>query len=157
MKIIILHFAVFFGFYIIGAYATTDILRLLKGSDLPINEPDCYCPVCHKRIALRDQLPVLSYLKNHGRCKNCESPIPTSDLFLEVFLFTLLSCIAAVFHFSWTGFGLCVIFYESVKIIFLLRFGKREHAFWKNLFLSFINNLFLFGILASFFGLEHLL
>jgi leader peptidase (prepilin peptidase)/N-methyltransferase len=156
MKILLVYFAIFFTFYILGAYSTTDILRLLKGATLPVNAPICCCPICNKTIALRDQLPIFSYLKNHGLCKNCGSRIPLSDLFLEIFLFLLLSVIAITFRYSWIGYGLCIFSYELTKIVFLIRFQKRENAFLKNLAVSLLNNICLFGILAFFFSLKHL-
>lgn len=64
MQEYLLYFSLYFVFYIMGAYATTDILRLLKGSTVKVNAPDCYCPICHNKIALRDQLPIISYIKN---------------------------------------------------------------------------------------------
>lgn len=156
MKTIILHISIFITFYILGAYATTDILRLLKGAVTPVNAPDCYCPVCSSRIALRDQLPIFSYLKNHGTCRNCKSHIPFSNLFLELFLFLLLSGIAAAFHFSAFAWGLCVLSYEAAKLAFLLRFGKREVEFRKNLMISLAYNLLFFTVLGFLFALTHI-
>ena len=153
MKETAVRLSVFFAFYILGAYGTTDILRLLSGSTVSVLAPDCYCPVCHTRIALRDQLPVFSYLKNRGACRYCQSSIPVSELFLEVFLFAGLSGIAVFCRFSWIGFGLCVMFYEGVKAAFLIRFGRRETAFAANFALSCLSNLLLFGLVAVLFGL----
>lgn len=156
MRTIAVHFAIFFTYYILGAYATTDILRLLRGTTTEVNNSYCYCPICHKRISLWDQIPIFSYLKNHGACKNCGSRIPLSDLFLEIFLFILLSGITIISRFNWIGFGLCVAAYELTKLLFLIRFGKRESSFGKNLAISLGNNLFLFCCLAFFFALEHI-
>lgn len=156
MKIIILQSAIFFSFYILGAYATTDILRLLKGCRTPVSAPDCYCPVCGRKIALRDQIPVFSYIKNNGTCKNCKSPIPPSDLILEVFLFLLPSVTAGVLRFSRFSLLLCIIIYEGTKLFFLLRFGKRKEAFGKNLLFSLSANLLLFSFIAFLFALERM-
>lgn len=156
MKIITPYFAILFAYYILGAYATTDILRLLRGSTVSVNAPDCYCPRCNTRILLRDQLPIFSYFKNHGSCRNCKSHIPISDLFLEIFLFIGLSGITIISRFSWIGFFLCILFYETTKLTFLLRFGKRKNQFGKNLVISLLNNLFLFTILAFFFALAQI-
>lgn len=67
MQALIVHFFIIFAFYILSAYATTDILRLLKGSTLPANSAHCYCPNCNSKIALKDQIPILSYFLNHGK------------------------------------------------------------------------------------------
>lgn len=156
MNTLIINFAIFFSFYILGAYATTDILRLLKGSTRSVTASECYCPICRSKIALKDQLPIFAYIKNRGQCQSCGSKIPLSDLFLEIFLFLLLSCIGILSRFSWTGFVLCVFAYEFTKLIFLLRFGKRETDFPKNLLLSLLNNMILFGIVAFLFLLRAL-
>lgn len=153
MKTALVYFSIYFAFYILGAYATTDILRLLKGSTLSVNARDCYCPICHNRILLKDQIPLFSYLKNKGKCRHCGSKIPLSDLFLEFFLFFTLSVTATVFHFSWTGYFLCLIIYEGTKFLFLLLFKKREIAFGKNLAISLLHNIILFALLAFLFAI----
>lgn len=153
MKSLILYFIIIFSYYILGAYATTDILRLLKGSSVSVNAPNCYCPYCNTQISLWDQLPLISYFINHGVCRKCKSRIPISDLFLEFFLFVFFCVITFLSHFSWPGFFLCILFYESTKIVFILHFGKRERNFTKNMVLSLVNNLFLFSIIAFFFAL----
>ena len=79
MQALIVHFFIIFAFYILSAYATTDILRLLKGSTLPVNSAHCYCPNCNSKIALKDQIPILSYFLNHGKCRVCGCKIPPND------------------------------------------------------------------------------
>lgn len=156
MQTFIIRFTICLVFYILGAYATTDILRLLKGSTLSINNPDCYCPICNNKIALKDQLPIFAYIKNHGACHHCKSKIPFGDLFLEVFLFILLSVIAFLFNFNWWAYLLCIIFYEFTKIIFIAIHGPRENAFGKNLLHSLLNNTILFALLAILFLLAQI-
>lgn len=151
MQIITIKIAICFIFYIIGAYATTDILRLLKGSSTQVNTPDCYCPICGRKIALKDQLPIFSYIKNHGRCVNCKSKIPISDLFLEIFLFVSLSAIAILLGFSWMAFLACLLIYEGTKVTFICIYGHREKAYAKNLFKSLANNVVIFLLLALLF------
>lgn len=152
-----IHFIICFAFYIVGAYATTDILRLLKGCSISVNAPDCYCPICHNKIALKDQLPIFSYFKNHGGCFHCKSPIPMSDLFLEIFLFITLSDISLLLNFSWIAYFLCVFVYQSTKIVFLLIYGQRETDFLRNLLLSTCNNILIFSLIAVFFLLSNIL
>lgn len=151
------HFFICFTFYIIGAYATTDILRLLKGCSVSINTPDCYCPICHNKIALKDQFPIFSYFKNHGGCYHCKSPIPSSDLFLEIFVFITLSSISLLLDFRWIAYFLCIFIYQITKIIFLLVYGHRETDFLKNLFFSICNNIFIFSLVAFLFLLANII
>ena len=153
MQIFIVHFFIFLTYYILAAYATTDILRLLKGSTLPVSSTSCYCPNCNQKISLRDQIPVFSYVINKGRCQNCGCKIPPNDLFLEIFFFLAFSAITVLFHFRWTAYFLCVVLYEAVKCIFIMIHGKREKDFSRNLLCSLRNNLLLFLFLAFPFAL----
>lgn len=157
MRLFVIHAAICLTYYILGAYATTDILRLLKGCSTPVNASSCYCPVCHRKLSLGSQIPVFSYIKNHGACRHCKSPIPVTDLFLEIFLFTLLTGISCILHFDWAAFCLCVISYEITKAVFILRFGKRENGFLKNLLISLSLNAMLFAFLALLFLMEHII
>ena len=156
MKTNIVHISICLIYYILGAYATTDILRLLKGNTVSVSASDCYCPVCHWKIPLRDQLPVISYLKNHGSCRNCKSPIPVPDLLLEIILFLIPTAVSCILQFSWYSYGFCVLFYECTKVMFIFRYGKRENAFFKNLITSLSVNLLLFSLLAFLFALAHI-
>lgn len=157
MQIHVIHITICFTFYVLGAYATTDILRLLKGCSVSINEPFCYCPICQNKISLKDQLPIISYLKNHGCCSNCKSHIPISDLFMEIYLFLSLSSISILFHFSWVAYILCILCYESTKIVFILICGHREQHFCRNLFASVRNNIVIFLLVGILFLIAQLI
>jgi prepilin signal peptidase PulO-like enzyme (type II secretory pathway) len=61
MATMIIRTAIIMCFYIIGAYATTDIVRLLKGARLAVWTQSCYCPVCNNCIKLVEQIPIISY------------------------------------------------------------------------------------------------
>lgn len=156
MESFLVHFCIYFAYYIIGAYATTDILRLLSGSTLSISDSGCYCPCCGNKIPLSAQIPIFSYIKNHGKCTFCKTSIPISDLFPEIFLFLSLSTVTAVLDYQWIAYFLCIAIYEMTKFLFLIRCGKREQYFYKNLILSLLHNLVIFLLLAVLFGLEHL-
>jgi len=47
--------------------------------------------------------------------------------------------------------------YEGTKLIFLLRFGRREQGFLKNLTFSLSANVLLFSFVALLFASEHLI
>lgn len=153
----IIHSMIIFIYYIIGAYATTDIVRLLKGCSTPINASECFCPVCHKKIALKDQLPIISYVLNHGACSNCGSAIPFSDIFLEIFLFSTMSVITLLLNFSWFSFFASILVYETTKLLCLFFWGRREHDFIRNLLSSIGNNVLLFALTSVLFLLSHVI
>lgn len=156
MHTISIYTAIFFAFYIISAFATTDILRLLRGSSTSVSDLNCFCPVCGNRILLRDQLPIFAYFFHHGKCRYCKSAIPVSNVFLEIFLFLSLSVVSLITQFSFQGFLLCFFLYQCTKVIYLVKSGPREDAFFKNLLLSFLHNILLFGLLAFLFFIKYI-
>jgi len=55
---------------------------------LPNNEslvsPASHCASCHHRLAVKDLVPVFSYLCLRGRCRYCQTPIPRRLLWVEI-------------------------------------------------------------------------
>ena len=45
--------------------------------------PPPHCPRCEHRLAARDLIPVLSWLRLHGRCGHCHEPIARRHLVVE--------------------------------------------------------------------------
>lgn len=54
--------------------------RLAGGSPLA---PPPQCPHCARRLAPRDLIPVVSWLRLRGRCRACEAPIARRHLLVE--------------------------------------------------------------------------
>jgi len=55
---------------------------------LPSNEsllfPASHCASCHRRLVIKDLIPVFSYLWLRGRCRYCQAPIPRRILWVEI-------------------------------------------------------------------------
>ncbi len=154
MLLLLVRLTICTAFYVIGAYATTDILRLLKGNSTRISASGCFCERCGRRLTLREQLPILAYLWNRGKCRGCGSPIPIENFLLEVF-FTASFISAAL----WTGFSpaawlFCVLFYEAVKLFCVVRWGKRGPLLISELCRSLLNNLVNFALLGALFAMH---
>ena len=47
------------------------------------------CPYCHNRLRLRDNFPIIGWLRNQGQCRFCEAPISPRYLIVEAFLGTV--------------------------------------------------------------------
>ena len=45
-----------------------------------------HCPHCDVRLAMRDNVPVLGWLRNRGRCRTCKTPITVRYLIVEIAL-----------------------------------------------------------------------
>lgn len=139
------------SFYVIGAYATTDILRLLKGHPVSVGNSDCFCEFCGCRLTLRQQIPIFSYLFSRGKCRSCGHVISPGNFILEV-LFTAVFILATVIvDFHPAVWLFCVIFYESVKLFCVIYRGKRGRELAKGLFISLLGNTVNFSLVGVLF------
>lgn len=146
--------AILLSYYVLGAYATTDILRLLKGSTLPIFSGDCFCPVCNNKIRLIDQVPIISYALNGGKCHSCKSKIPVSNLIFEIAIFTSFTAITILLNFSWLAYVVDFILYEGMKLFCLIKYGPRETDFKISIIKSLSLNILLFILIATLFFMK---
>lgn len=121
----------YFYCYHISGLATTNILRLTKGSTLPILSSQCRCDNCGTKITALMQMPIFSYLYCRGRCRTCGIKLPMDQLLLEITIFLGMSLILTVFGFSCTAVTLSFVYYELVRILVILRSGRRERDFAK--------------------------
>ena len=66
----------------IGSFLNVCIDRLPEKQSLL--RPASHCPACQRRLALKDLIPVFSYLWLRGRCRYCRAPIPQRVLWVEL-------------------------------------------------------------------------
>ncbi len=59
---------------LIGSFLNVCVFRLVR--DLSVVTPRSFCIECEKTIAWYDNIPVVSYLILHGRCRQCQAKIP---------------------------------------------------------------------------------
>jgi len=65
-----------------GSFLNVCIDRLPTGESLVF--PASRCASCHHRLAIKDLIPIFSYLWLHGRCRYCQAPIPRRLLWVEI-------------------------------------------------------------------------
>ncbi len=98
---------------VIGSFLNVCIDRLpLKES---IVSPPSHCPVCNKRLAAKDMIPLFSYILLKGRCRYCQNKIP-----LRVLLVELITGIGFVLLYWFYGPGIelaLVLFYFCIFLI----------------------------------------
>jgi leader peptidase (prepilin peptidase)/N-methyltransferase len=58
---------------LVGSFLNVAIYRLPLG--LSLAEPPSHCPKCGRRVAARDNVPVLGWLFLGGKCRHCRRPI----------------------------------------------------------------------------------
>ena len=155
MKWIVL-IAIIFCFYIVSAYGTTDILRLLPSSrELNLLSLSCYCSTCHHKLSFYDQIPIISYFVLNGKCRYCQNKIPSRDHYLEITLFVGFFFITLFFSANTLAYILDLLFYETAKIILILKFGLRKDNTFRELISSLIQNIFIFSVMAFLFFLYY--
>ena len=145
------------AFFVIGAYATTDVSRLLKGASLSISNPSCFCPYCGSQIPLHSQVPIISYILGKGKCRTCHHKIPLIDILPEILLPIGCILLSYLFKFSLAAFLACILLFEGYKTAMLLYYGPRENKFLQNLFVSVLFNVLVFLLMGFLFLLINLL
>ena len=86
-------------------------------NDLDVIAKKSFCTSCKYEIPFYLNIPIISYLLNFGKCRNCKKKISVSYFIVELFT-------ALLFVYSYLSFGLSIefvcyiIFYSSLVIIF---------------------------------------
>jgi leader peptidase (prepilin peptidase)/N-methyltransferase len=81
---------------VFGSFMNVVIYRVPRGES--VMSPPSACPSCGVRIAARDNIPVVSYLLLHGRCRQCGAKISTRYALIEAASAVLAVGAAFRFH-----------------------------------------------------------
>ena len=104
---------------IFGSFYNVCIYRF--PNDLDVVAKKSFCTSCKYEIPFYLNIPIISYLFNFGKCRNCKKKISVSYFIVELFT-------ALLFVYSYLSFGLSIefvcyiIFYSSLVIIFFTDF-----------------------------------
>ncbi|MBX6371504.1 MAG: prepilin peptidase [Acidothermus sp.] len=96
---------------VVGSFLNVVIWRLPRGES--VVSPGSYCPHCGKGITPRDNVPILSWLVLHGRCRACGAPISWRYPAVEALTAALFAGTAWRFGISW----------EIVPFLYLVAVG----------------------------------
>jgi leader peptidase (prepilin peptidase) / N-methyltransferase len=69
---------------VVGSFLNVCIARIPNGESIVY--PTSHCPKCRARIAVYDNIPLISYLMLHGRCRSCLEPISSRYFFVELLM-----------------------------------------------------------------------
>ena len=142
------YFQAFFIGSCIGSFLNVVIYRF--PNDLSIIKPRSFCPKCKTKLTWRENIPLLSWLIQKGRCINCGTSISPRYPFVE-----LLTAI------------LFVVFINSSPSLYSISSNLFFNIFFSWLFLSLLicislidldsfwipQGLINFGFLSGFLGL----
>ncbi len=144
---LIIEFGILFCYLHVAALGTTDILRLLKGCEISVFTFNSVCDNCGHKLNLLSQIPIISYIKNKGRCKYCKSKIDIKNFWLELFPFIYYCAINIFLDFSFMSVAVNFFSYEILKLFFIFIKGSKEKNFIKEYILSLFSNAFLFFLI----------
>ncbi|HZH59953.1 MAG TPA: prepilin peptidase [Metabacillus sp.] len=137
---LILHIYIFILGAVLGSFYNVVGLRVpLKKS---ITFPGSACPICNHKLSALELIPILSYLTQNGKCRNCKtaiSPLYPSIELITAILFTISPLMVGwskELFIAWSLISLCMIVIVSdlkymiipdkVNLFFLLLFfGER--------------------------------
>ena len=66
----------------LGSFLGVVLWRVPRGES--IVQPPSHCSECGHRLTPGELIPVVSYLRQHGRCRECGAEIPISALLVEL-------------------------------------------------------------------------
>lgn len=79
-------------------------------------KPDSHCPACRHPLGAAENIPVVSWLLQRGRCRHCAAPVSIRYPLVESAT-GLLSClIAATFGLSWLTAALLVFTWALIAL-----------------------------------------
>ena len=104
---------------IFGSFYNVCIYRL--PNDLDIISKNSFCVSCKYKIPFYLNIPIISYIFNFGKCRNCKSKISPSYLIVELLTAILFVYSFYLFGLSFKFLGF-IIFYSSLIIIFFTDF-----------------------------------
>ena len=106
---------------IVGSFLNVVIYRVPRNES--IVSPPSACPRCATPIAVRDNVPVLSWLALRGKCRQCHAPIDVRYPVVELVTALLFAGVAVRFGFSW-AIPVFLIFFAG---LFALSWIDVEH------------------------------
>ena len=78
--------------------------------------PPSHCPQCKNEITAKENIPVISFMLQHGKCKHCQAPIPVRYPIIELVTATLSTAVAAYFGYSWLTLALLVFTWTLIVL-----------------------------------------
>ena len=104
---------------IVGSFYNVCIYRL--PNDLDVVSKSSFCTSCKYKIPFYLNIPIISYILNFGKCKNCKNKISISYLVVEVLTANLFVYAYMLYGISFNSLAF-IIFYSGLLIIFFTDF-----------------------------------
>mgnify|MGYP000314927943 CR=1 FL=1 len=121
---------------IIGSFINVVVYRLPR--NMSIIYPSSHCPFCKKRLRFYELIPILSFLFQKGRCRNCKAKIPE-----RYFLIEIINALLFLILFNKFGFNIYFLKYALfISLLVIVSFIDLEHYIISN-------EVVFFGVIAG--------
>jgi leader peptidase (prepilin peptidase)/N-methyltransferase len=84
---------------LVGSFLNVVVWRVPRGES--VVRPPSHCPACGHPVRPRDNVPVVSWLLLHGRCRDCSEPISARYPLVELLTAAVWVVLAARIGFAW--------------------------------------------------------
>jgi len=91
-----------------------------KTSDNPatlnLAKPDSHCPKCKHELTAFENIPILSYLLQAGKCRNCKAPISLRYPLIEAVTGIVTLLIAYQYGYSWLTLAILLLTWSLIVL-----------------------------------------
>jgi leader peptidase (prepilin peptidase)/N-methyltransferase len=91
-----------------------------KTSDNPatlnLAKPDSHCPECKHELTAFENIPILSYLLQAGKCRNCKAPISLRYPLIEAVTGIVTLLIAYQYGYSWLTLAILILTWSLIVL-----------------------------------------
>jgi leader peptidase (prepilin peptidase)/N-methyltransferase len=101
----------------VGSFLNVVIYRVPL--NISVGRPASSCPGCSQPIAVRDNIPLVSWILLRGRCRNCTRPISARYPLVELLTSGLFVLAALRFGWSWTLPAVTILMAGLVALSFI--------------------------------------
>ncbi len=104
----------------IGSFLNVVVYRFQE--NLSIIKPRSFCPKCKNKLTIRENIPLISYLIQRGKCLNCNTSIPFKYPLIELITGTLYVVFAnsSPSFYSYSSNSLITLFYSWLFLSLLI-------------------------------------
>ncbi|MBU5268597.1 prepilin peptidase [Clostridium cochlearium] len=123
---------------IIGSFLNVCINRIPKGKS--ILYPASHCENCKNKIKIKDNIPIVGYIKLGGKCRHCNVKIPIQYLLIEFFTGSMFLLLYFKYELSFEFIKYCIficfliivaiidfktkyVYFNTILTIIFLRIG----------------------------------
>ena len=101
----------------IGSFLNVVIYRVPRGQS--IVAPPSACPHCATPIAVRDNIPLVSWLMLKGHCRVCHAPISARYPLVEILTAAVFASVAARFGANWALPAFLIVFAGLIALAWI--------------------------------------